>query len=237
VFADPVFRADDPRVAPVTPAPSGTQARPVTRAFADLIDSTDTANLPRLIGSRREAAAIGSLQPPGGVTQALGFDATRAAATGDDPSRFRVVHFATHAFVSGAQPALSGIVLSLVDRSGAPQDGFVRMRDIFNLRLNADLVVLSACQTALGKDVRGEGLIGLGRGFLHAGALRVVATTWKVDDAATAELMTRFYQGMLGPERLTAAAALRAAQLSLSRQRRFASPYYWSPFVLQGEWR
>jgi CHAT domain-containing protein len=127
-------------------------------------------------------------------------------------------------------------VLSLVDERGQMQDGFLRLHDVYNLKLNADLVVLSACQTALGKDVKGEGLVGLTRGFMHAGAPRVVASLWSVKDEATAELMKRFYRGML-KENLPAAAALRAAQLSMWREKRWEAPYYWAGFALQGEWK
>ena len=127
-------------------------------------------------------------------------------------------------------------MLSLVDEKGAPQDGFLRLHDIFNLRLPADLVVLSACQTGLGKQVRGEGLVGLTRGFMYAGAARVAASLWKVDDVATAELMSRFYREMLG-RGLPPARALRAAQLQMFKNPRWHDPYYWAAFVLQGEWK
>jgi CHAT domain-containing protein len=146
------------------------------------------------------------------------------------------VHFATHSLLDNEHPELSGIVLSLVDRSGRPQNGFLRLYDIYNLRLGSDLVVLSACQTALGGEIKGEGLIGLTRGFLYAGAPRVVASLWEVDDRTTAEVMKRFYQHMLsGPER--PAAALRAAQVALWKTRGWEAPYYWGAFTLQGEWR
>jgi CHAT domain-containing protein len=128
------------------------------------------------------------------------------------------------------------LVLSLFDEQGKRQDGFLRLHDIYNLNLPADLVVLSACNTGLGKDVRGEGLVGIVRGFMYAGAARVVASLWKVDDEATAELMKRFYQQML-QERKTPAAALRAAQIGMSQQKRWHSPYNWAAFVLQGEWK
>jgi CHAT domain-containing protein len=127
-------------------------------------------------------------------------------------------------------------VLSLVDRAGRPRDGFVMLPDVYDMTLNAEVVVLSGCQTALGKDVRGEGPIGLARGFMYAGVPRVVASLWQVDDLATAELMRRFYRGML-VEKLTPAAALRAAQQQLAATRRWRSPYYWAPFILQGDWR
>ena len=109
----------------------------------------------------------------------------------------RIVHFATHGLLNGQHPELSGLVLSLVDESGRPQNGFLRLQEIYSLRLSADLVVLTACQTALGREVKGEGLVGLTRGFMYAGAQRVVASLWQVDDLATATLMKAFYRGML----------------------------------------
>jgi CHAT domain-containing protein len=129
---------------------------------------------------------------------------------------------------------LSGIVLSLVNEQGEPQDGFLRLHEVYNLKLGADLVVLSGCRTALGKEIRGEGLIGLTRGFIYAGAARVMASLWDVEDKATSELMKRFYRGMLG-EHLSAAAALRAAQVEMWRAKR--PPYHWAAFTLQGEWK
>jgi CHAT domain-containing protein len=104
------------------------------------------------------------------------------------------------------------------------------------MKLGAGLVVLSACETALGKPVEGEGLLGLTRGFMYAGAPRVVASLWEVDDKATGELMKKFYEGMF-VHRLTAAAALRAAQDAIRREPQWRSPYYWAGFVLQGDWR
>src|SRR5262249_45616173 len=131
----------------------------------------------------------------------------------------------------------SGIVLSLIDPQGQTQDGFLRLHEIYNLKLPADLIVLSACQTGLGKEVRGEGLIGLTRGFFYAGAQRLMASLWKVDDKATAELMGRFYQAMLGDKHQRPAEALRTAQLAVWKQKVWQSPYYWAAFILQGEWR
>ena len=240
VLADPVFHPDDPRVragrrAAPPPAPGSPSPPDPTRSALD--DEIARGGLGRLLGSRREAATILSLLPPGHGRQALDFEADRALATSGELARYRIVHFATHGLLDAERPELSGLVLSLVDRQGRPQDGFLRLHEIYNLRLPADLVVLSACQTGLGQDVRGEGLVGLTRGFMYAGTPRVLATLWKVDDRATAELMRRFYEAMLGPRRLSPAAALRAAQLSLSEQKRWQSPFYWAGFVLQGEWR
>jgi CHAT domain-containing protein len=146
---------------------------------------------------------------------ATGFDASRAMATSSGLSQYRIVHFATHGVLNDQHPGLSGLIFSLVDEQGRSQDGFLRLHDIYNLNLPADLVVLSACNTGLGKEVRGEGLVGIVRGFMYAGAARVVASLWKVDDEATAELMKRFYQQML-QEGKTPAAALRAAQIGMA---------------------
>jgi CHAT domain-containing protein len=127
-------------------------------------------------------------------------------------------------------------VLSQFDEHGRAQDGFLRLNDIYNLRLNAEVVVLSACETALGRDVRGEGLIGLTQGFLSAGARRLVASLWQVPDRATAELMARFY-GYLLNDGLRPAEALRQAQAWSAQQPRFRDPYFWGGFILVGDWR
>ena len=127
-------------------------------------------------------------------------------------------------------------MLSLVDEQGKPQDGFLRTHDIYNLKLPAELVVLSACETGLGKDVKGEGLEGLTRGFMYAGARRVIVSLWNVNDKATAELMQHLYVGML-KQKKTPVAALRAAQIEMLRVKQWQSPYYWAAFTIQGEWR
>jgi CHAT domain-containing protein/Tfp pilus assembly protein PilF len=191
----------------------------------------------RLISTRREATAISALVPERERMQALDFEASRTTALRSELGEYRIVHFATHGLLNNIHPELSGIVLSLVDKDGKPQDGFLRLQDIFNLKLSAEMVVLSACQTGLGKEIKGEGLVGLARGFMYAGAPRVVASLWKVDDRATSELMKRFYQGLLGPEALRPAGALRQAQLSIWKQKQWREPYYWAAFVLQGEWK
>lgn len=150
--------------------------------------------------------------------------------------QFRILHLATHGLLNTEHPELSGVVLSLVDRRGQTLDGFLRLHEIYNLKLSADLVVLSACQTGLGKEIEGEGLVGLTRGFMYAGAPRVVASLWKVDDRATAELMKHFYSAML-TDHEPAAAALRRAQLAMWKTQGWESPYYWAAFVLQGDWK
>jgi CHAT domain-containing protein len=173
--------------------------------------------------------------PAGERLEALDFQANRTTALGDNNAQFRFLHFATHGLLDSVHPELSGLVFSTVDERGKPRDGLVRLHEIFGLSLRADLVVLSACQTALGRDIKGEGLVGLTRGFMYAGAPRVIATLWDVDDRATAELMRHFYEHLL-KERLTAAVSLRAAQLALMQDARWSSPYYWAGLVLQGDW-
>jgi CHAT domain-containing protein len=193
-------------------------------------------HIARLPFSRFEADAILANALPNESFKATDFRANRETATSGDLANYRFIHFATHGILNTEHPELSGIVLSLVDESGQPVDGFLRLHEIYNLSLPADLVVLSACQTGLGKEIRGEGLVGLTRGFMYAGAPRVVASLWKVDDAATAELMKRFYRGMLR-DKMRPAAALRAAQIEMWKQKRWNAPFYWAAFELQGEWK
>jgi CHAT domain-containing protein len=168
--------------------------------------------------------------------KALDFRASRATALSASLSQYRIVHFATHGLLNNVHPELSGLILSLVDKQGRPQDGFLALRDIYNMNLPVDLVVLSACDTALGEEISGEGLVGLTRGFMYAGAPRVVASLWSVNDVATSEMMARFYRSMEG-RGLRPGAALRVAQLEMQKQKRWAAPYYWAAFQLQGEWK
>jgi len=247
ILADPVFTNIDPRVKNKMAQSAATDSTAMAEALAlenSLVRSVrdlgimDSANdLPRLLFSRREAEGIMKLLPVGEGRKAVDFAANRTAVINADLSRYRIVHFATHGLLNNKHPELSGIVLSLVDEQGNSQDGFLRLHEIYNLNLPADLIVLSACQTALGKEIRGEGLVGLTRGFMYAGAARVVASLWSVQDKATAELMKRFYAKMLGQEKLRPAAALRAAQIEMWKTKPWQSPYYWAAFVLQGEWQ
>ena len=236
VVADPVFDADDPRLGRAHTPPREPATRP--SVLRDVMRAADEAGvrLERLRAAGDEAERIAALAPKGQVLKAVGLAANKARASGPELSRYRILHFATHALVNSQHPELSGIVLSLVDEAGRPQDGFFRLHEIYNLapRLGADLVVLSACQTALGREIKGEGLVGLTRGFMYAGAPRVVASLWRVDDQATAELMGLFYEGML-KRGLPAARALKEAQVRMAARR--PSPYYWAAFTLQGEWR
>jgi CHAT domain-containing protein len=197
--------------------------------------SADGVEIPRLLASRQEAEAIITSAPWWSGLKAVGFEANRSRVLSSDLANYSIVHFATHGLVNSEHPELSGIVLSLFDEQGRSQDGFLRLHDIYNLHLPANLVVLSACSTGLGKEIKGEGLIGLTRGFMYAGASSVVASLWKVDDEATAELMKHFYEAMF-TKQLTPAAALREAQLQMSRDKRWSAPYYWAGFVIQGRY-
>ena len=242
ILADPVFESDDPRLQRGRSLKSMPQPKEhagnteLRRTLRDAGLLNDKQSLPRLLSSRQEANAIMAVAPAGTGMQAVDFKASRALALSPELSRYRIVHFATHSIFNGEHPELSGIVLSLVDERGRPQEGFLRLHDIYNLNLPAELVVLSACNTGLGKDIRGEGMVGLARGFMYAGAARVVASLWKVDDEATAELMKRFYERILR-DKLPPAAALKAALVEMQGQKRWQAPYYWAGFVLQGEWR
>jgi len=240
VFADPVFQTTDRRV---TVKPAALVARPkvstpATVGIAVSPNRSDVGGnaLPRLPASAQEAKAIAAMVPEDRRFIALGFDATKAAASSPDLNRYKIVHFATHTVLNERHPDLSSLVMSLVDQAGKSQNGYLQVRDIYNLRLSAELVVLSACETALGKDVKGEGLMSMVRAFMYSGTPTVLASLWKVDDEATAELMTEFYKELLQNKR-TPAAALRQAQITQMQKKSRQSPYFWAGFQLQGEWR
>jgi CHAT domain-containing protein len=238
VFADPVFEGDDPRI---QASPKDVNQALIRHGNDEIATSVTTRSpvggrFPRLPGTRREATVIEEVSAAEGANIALGFEASRSRATDTEIGRYRIVHFATHSVFDDEHPESSAIILSLYDSRGNPQDGYLRLRDIYNLNLSAELVVLSACESALGKDIKGEGVVGLTRGFMNAGAPRVVATLWKVDDDATSEFMKWFYAGIMEKHE-SAAASLRQAQMVLRKQDRWHSPYYWAGFVLEGEWR
>ncbi|HEX4955825.1 MAG TPA: CHAT domain-containing tetratricopeptide repeat protein [Thermoanaerobaculia bacterium] len=207
---------------------------PAPRRALLLADPADVA-LPRLPGAGREAEAIAALAPAGEVTVLTGAAARREVLLGPEARSYRVLHFATHGLLDSARPALSGLLLAGSGGGGAPGPGFLGLADLYSLDLDADLVVLSACRTALGREIRGEGLSGLARGFLHAGVPRVVASLWPVEDRATARLMTELYRG-LWQRGLAPAAALAEAQRAVRAERRWQDPYFWAGFTLQGGW-
>jgi CHAT domain-containing protein/predicted negative regulator of RcsB-dependent stress response len=248
VLADPVFKTDDPRVRfarqrSSIPLPrrgvqnddAGLKDEQLERAALELSGDDEPIAFERLPFSFEEAQAISAIVPKLESKQALGFNASLRTALDPELRKFRIIHFATHALLNNSYPELSGIVLSLVDPAGRPQNGFLRLNDIYNLKLPAELVVLSACQTALGKEARGEGLIGLTRGFMYAGVARIVATLWRINDRSSAELMRYFYEAMFR-QHLAPAAALRAAQIRMWQTNEWRFPHYWAAFLLQGEW-
>ncbi|MBE9115125.1 tetratricopeptide repeat protein [Lusitaniella coriacea LEGE 07157] len=232
LLADPVFATEDDRL---STSSRGTGETPKNFALNRSAEQLDIGVWQRLPGTRKEAEAIMQLVPESQRTQVFDFAASREFVTQSDLSQYQIIHFATHGILNSTSPELSGIVLSLFNEQGNPQNGFLRLHDVFNLNLPAELVVLSACQTGLGQQVKGEGLVGLTRGFMYAGAPRVLVSLWNVHDAATAEMMKRFYRLLL-QEKLTAPAALRQAQLEMQTQTRWKHPYYWAAFTLQGEW-
>lgn len=239
LFADPVFASSDPRVTqnkrevPIENqdkaqlGPVGISARAMSGA--------NRGWFPRLPSTKDESEAIMRLVPRDQVMVASGFNANRSRVLDKDLGRFQIVHFATHGVVDTEHPEFSGIVLSLVNEQGSLEDGFFQIHDIYNLKLSARLIVLSACSTALGKNVRGEGFIGLTRAFMYAGSQSTVASLWKVDDNATTELMRQFYDAMLN-QGLSPPAALRAAKEKMWRHPRWKPPFYWAAFVIQGEY-
>jgi len=235
VVADPVYSANDARVGQRSVVPVAQRAPGGTDRIQSGAEGSGE-NFLRLRFSRTEAEQIANLIPAASTVKALDFDANRDAVLKADLLRFRILHFATHSVIDDERPELSGIVLSLVDRAGRRQDGLLRLYDVYNMRLNADLVVLSACRTALGQEIKGEGLIGLTRGFFYAGAPRVLASLWQIDDRTTAAFMRPFYESMLVRHERPAA-ALRSAQIEMWKTRGWEAPYYWAAFTMQGEWK
>ncbi len=220
IFADPIFHGQDPRMEEPANDPASRQ-----NWIADL------DRLQRLEWSAEEAETIAALADPEQSLVLTGPDATREAVLATDLSSYRYLHFATHSFIDTQYPSLSGLLLS-GNRDGGPADGLLQLDQISSLSLNAELAVLSACETALGREIRGEGLVGLTQGFILAGARHVVASLWRVPDRGTAELMALLYRNLM-VRRLPVAAALRGAQLELSSQRQWADPYYWAGFILE----
>ena len=241
ILADPVFSATDSRV---TESAQNKQLNNQNSLDLELEDSAlkRSANIlnrqswGKLDGTRKEAENILKLVPDGDRLQVFDFDANYNWATSSELNQYRILHFATHGFVNDVNPELSGIVLSLVDKQGKRIRGYLRLGDLFNLDYPADLIVLSACETGLGKEIQGEGLVGLTRGLMYAGAERLVVSLWQVDDKATAEFMQEFYKQMLENGK-SANEALRATQLKMRKQENRQEPYYWAAFTFLGEWR
>jgi CHAT domain-containing protein len=248
VVADPIFDASDPRAkSPQAGAAQANGASAVDSAVADITGANGNATnnaasgtfkLVRLNGTRAEAEQIKKLALASGLTPDiwLDLDANESRVKTTDVSKYRFLHVATHGLLNTERPQFTGVVLSLVgNREG---DGFLRTDEIFNLRLGSPLVMLSACETGLGKERRGEGVIGLTRAFMYAGAPTVGVSLWSVSDNSTAELMTDFYRRLLTKGSPNASpAAMRASQLSMIAGKKFSAPFHWAPFVLVGDWR
>jgi CHAT domain-containing protein/tetratricopeptide (TPR) repeat protein len=249
LVADPVFNSSDAR-AKGAGAGASAQASADTRGLSLSSAVTDVAapagssappaigfQLARLNGTRVEAQQIATLtRATGGQADVwLDLEANEANVTTRDIKKYRVIHIATHGLLNAERPQFTGVVLSLVgNKSG---DGFMRTDEIFNLSLGSPLVMLSACETGLGKEKRGEGVIGLTRAFMYAGAPTVGVSLWSVADKSTADLMTDFYKRLLGAQPSSPTASMRAAQIGLIDGKKYAAPFYWAPFVLVGEWR
>ncbi|MBX7221584.1 MAG: CHAT domain-containing protein [Blastocatellia bacterium] len=241
IWADPVFELDDPRVkASTLAAAAPPPVANLERNFKWLTETRGVTEpesyLGRLAGTRAEAGAIANLAPTKTARLALDFEANREHILAGDWSDYRCLHFATHGFLNSAYPELSGLVWSLVSRDGKVQNGFLQIHDVYRLRLKADLVVLSGCETGLGKEIKAEGLDGLTRGFMYAGAPRIISSLWSVNDAVTADLMKRFYRSYW-QEAVPPAKALRRAQLALWERNPKQNPSFWAGFVFQGEWK
>lgn len=245
IVADPVFAANDPR------APkSGSAAQQIAPALESAVQdvaapsrSAGSVSLVRLNGSRTEATQIAQLARTANLQAdiLLDLDASEANVEARSAQDYRIVHVATHGLLNSERPQFTGLVLSLVGnqtpRNATGNDGFLRTEEIFNLRTNARLVMLSACETGLGKERRGEGVIGLTRAFMYAGAPTVGVSLWSVSDRSTAMLMTKFYERVLGKDNVPPVAALRAAQIGMIANPRYSAPFFWAPFILVGDWR
>jgi CHAT domain-containing protein len=232
IVADPVFGADDERVQGAAKVES-----PPPRDLARTVRSLGLSRLERLRYTRTEAEEIRRIAEdvePETSLLAMGFDASRALLASGRLKDYRIVHFATHSLIDNREPELSGLALSLVDADGRPRnDGFLRLHEIYDLELAADLVVLSACETGTGEEVRGEGLVSLTRAFMYAGVPQMVVSLWKVDDLSTSELMVRFYREYL-EEGEKPSRALREAQRSMYCDPQWTEPYHWAGFIFLG---
>ena len=251
IVADPVFNSNDARARKTTPNTmanaSEVRGLGIQSALTDVAgqgavtsaQSTKMEGLPlaRLTGTRTEAEQISKLaKSAGGQADLwLDLDASEDNLDSRDIGKYRVVHIATHGLLNAERPQFTGVVLSLVGNKN--QDGFLRTDEIFNLRLGSPLVMLSACETGLGKEKRGEGVMGLTRAFMYAGAPTVGVTLWSVADKSTADLMTDFYRRLLAADDTSPSGALRQAQLTMITAKKYSAPFYWAPFVLVGDWR
>ena len=231
IIADPVLTRNDERVNGKEQASGIVRTASIARSEQPLLRDGPS----RLVYAAEEADAIVAVAPRGSTMLAKGFDASRETAMSPDIGEYQIVHFATHGILNSEEPEFSGILLTKVDQNGVERNGLMALHDIYTLDLSAELTVLSACQTALGKDVKGEGNVGLTHSFMSAGSKSVVSSLWKVEDRATASLMSDFYDAMLR-QGVPPVAALRAAKLKMMEDPRWQAPYYWAGFVFQGDY-
>ena len=230
IFADPIFNPDDPRLTKVNKT-NNNKANELTRAAAE-----NSINFVRLTNTKTEAENISKLLPVNQEQLFIDFAANKVNISNSELANYRILHLATHGLFNTQDPSRSGLLLSRYNQQGEPENGQLLLEDIFNLNLsNSELVVLSACQTGIGQQIKGEGIVGISRGFMYAGSPRVVVSLWNVDDLATSILMSKFYQGLL-QQGLTAAQSLRNAQLEMLKDPNYQAPYYWAPFILIGDW-
>lgn len=246
IVADPVFNSNDTRFRkPATAAASEGEVRGIgiQSALTDVTGQTTTVPdkveglpLARLNGTRTEADQISKLAKSSGGTADvwLDLDANEDNVTTRDITKYRIIHVATHGLLNAERPQFTGVVLSLVGNKN--NDGFLRTDEVFNLKLGGPLVMLSACETGLGKEKRGEGVMGLTRAFMYAGAPTVGVSLWSVADKSTADLMSDFYRRLLTSNEASSASALRGAQLAMISGKKYSAPFYWAPFVLVGDW-
>ncbi len=251
IIADPVFNSVDTRARAVASSPSATDTRGlgIQSALTDVSgqDAAAAAQtgkmqglpLARLAGTRAEAEQIVKLAKASG-TQAdvwLDLDASEGNVEARDVSKYRILHIATHGLLNAERPQFTGLVLTLVGNKD--EDGFLRTDEVFNLRLGSPLVMLSACETGLGREKRGEGVMGLTRAFIYAGAPTVGVSLWSVADKSTAEFMGDFYKRLLSAPSgsKSPSSAMREAQLSMIAGKKYSAPFYWAPFVLVGDWK
>jgi CHAT domain-containing protein len=243
LVADPVFSADDPRAKGSGAATASAETRGLglglEAAVNDVAGAPPTSGglrLARLSGTRTEADEISKIAKGGGAQAEVWADlnANEDNVRTRDLTGYRVLHVATHGLLDADRPQFTGVVLSLVGNKS--NDGFLRTDEIFNLKLGSPLVMLSACETGLGKEKRGEGVIGLTRAFMYAGAPTVGVSLWSVADKSTAELMTDFYKRLLAGSS-SPASSMRAAQVAMIDGKKYSAPFYWAPFVLVGEWK
>lgn len=216
IIADPVFSSGDPRVK-LSP-----HAAPAENS------------LPRLPWSREEAETIRGLAPHHDVVELLGFQANARVWRRADLPTFGLIHVEAHTRIDNSRPELSGVILSQVRPDGSSENGLLRLHDVYDLHLRARLVVLSACETSFGKEMEGEGLVTLSRGFLYAGARSVIGALWSVDDQGTAQFMEHFY-GAMWSRGLSPAQALLNTRRWMMGEPRWAAPYYWAAFTISGD--